>query len=159
MATHALQDLVHDMRDEVHDIVAINKVDAARRAYLGLWATFIVVPLLFGLDKIGEFMTNRWEAYLANWINDALPGSASDAMLWFGAIEIVVAVLVLLAPRIGGDLLALWMLLSAISLFSIDGMAHLGIGALALGVCAMCMAHMSTTWHHHDETALPRTAV
>lgn len=154
MATHAWHDLTHDFRDEVHDLATITRVDAARQAFLGLWATFIVVPLLFGLDKILGFMTDNWEVYLATWMNDALPGSAADAMLWFGVIEILLAVAVFLAPRWGGDALAVWCLLGAISLFGIEGMAHLGVGLLALGVCALAMAHMSTAYGHHtDSTA------
>lgn len=152
MATHVWQDLVHDMRDEAHDIATIARVDAARQAYLAMWATFVVLPLVFGIDKLGEFLTSSWEGYLATWIDDALPGSAADAMLWFGGVEIVLAALVLFAPRIGGDLLALWMLLAAVSLVSIDGMGHLAVGALALGVCALAMARMSTGYHHHEVT-------
>lgn len=156
MATHAWHDLTHDFRDEMHDLAAINRVDDARQAFLGLWATFVVVPLLFGLDKMFGFMTDDWEVYLAPWLNDAIPGSASDAMLWFGVIEIVLAVLVFFAPRWGGDAFALWSLLGAISLFSIDGMAHLGIGMLALGVCALCMARMAHGYH--DRTTARTTA-
>jgi hypothetical protein len=148
--THAWHDLVHDMRDEVHDIATIGRADAARQAYLGLWGTMVLMPLLFGLDKLAGFMTDGWEAYLATWMNDILPGSASDAMIWFGVIEIVLAVAVLVAPRVGGDLLALWMLLAAISLFSLDGMVHLGIGACALAISALCMARLSRTYHHTE---------
>lgn len=146
----ALTHAWHDMRDEMHDLATFPRVDAARQAYLGLWATFIALPLLFGLDKFLGFMTDNWEGYLSTWANDAMPGSASDAMLWFGGIEIVLAACVAFAPRVGGDLFALWMVLVAINLFSIDDMAHLAIGALALAVCALAMARMSTTYHHTE---------
>lgn len=159
MATHAWHDLTHDFRDEMHDLAAINRVDEARQAFLGLWATFVVVPLLFGLDKLLGFMTENWEAYLAPWLNDAIPGSASDAMMWFGVIEIVLAVLVFFAPRWGGDAFALWSLLGAISLFSIDGMAHLGVGMLALGACALCMARLAHGHHRRTTADTPSTAV
>lgn len=146
----ALTHAWHDMRDEMHDLATFSRVDAARQAYLGLWATFIAVPLLFGLDKLFGFMTDNWEGYLATWANDLLPGSASDAMMWFGVVELVLAACVVLAPRVGGDLFALWMLLGACNLFAIDGMAHLAVGLLALGVCALAMARMSTAYHHTE---------
>jgi hypothetical protein len=148
--THAWNDLVHDMRDELHDLATFPKVDAARQAYLGLWATFMAVPLLFGLDKFVGVMNESWEVYLASWANSIIPGSAADAMLWIGAVEIIIFLLVATMPRIGGDVLAVWMVLMAISLFSVGEMVELGIGALALAVCALGMARMSRTYHHHE---------
>jgi hypothetical protein len=148
--THAWHDIVHDMRDEMHDLVAIGRVDAARQAYLGLWATFVAVPLLFGLDKLLQVTNASWEGYLANWANNIIPGNASDAMYWLGAVEVVLAVLVAFAPRVGGDLFGLWMLLMAISLFSIGGLPELAIGAIALGICSVAMARMSTAYHHTE---------
>lgn len=149
-ATHAWHNLVHDMRDEVHDLTTIVNVDAARQAYLALWATFIALPLVFGLDKFATVMTGTWESYLATWANDIIPGTAATGMLWIGAAEIVLAILVLAMPRVGGDLLALFFLLTAINLFAIDGMVELGVAALALMLCALAMARMSTSYHHKE---------
>jgi hypothetical protein len=148
--THAWHDLVHDMRDEVHDIATIGKADVDRQAYLGLWATFIALPLLFGLDKFAGVITDNWEGYLATWANDIIPGSAAAGMIGIGIVEVVLALLVFAAPRIGGDLLALWMLLVAINLWSVGGMAELGIAALAMGVCALAMARLSRKFHHTE---------
>lgn len=152
--THAWQDLSHDFRDEMHDLASIGRVDATRQAYLGLWVTFLALPLLLGLDKIAGFLGVRWEGYLATWVNDLLPGTASDAVLWLGVAELVVFGLVLFVPRIGGDVMGAWMVLAAISLFMVDGMAHLAIAALAIGACAVCMAHLSTTYHHRETSPM-----
>jgi len=150
--THAWHDLVHDMKDEMHDLATINHVDALRQAYLGLWATFIALPLVFGLDKFAGFLSEGWEGYLPTWANDAIPGTASDAMLWIGGLEIVLALLIVTMPRIGGDLFALWMVVVAIGIFDIGGMHELGVGALALAVCSLAMARMSTAYHHKEGT-------
>ncbi len=149
--SHTFNEIVHDMRDEMHDLATINRVGADRQAYLGLWITFIALPLLFGLDKFAGLMTDNWERYLATWANDVIPGTAADAMVWMGAVEIVLAALVFAVPRIGGDLFALWMLIMAINIWSIGGMHELGVAAIALGVCALAMARLSTTYHHHTE--------
>lgn len=149
-ATHAWHNLVHDMRDEMRDVVTIGHVDSARQAYLALWATFTALPLLFGLDKFATVMTGSWEAYLATWANDAIPGSASDAMLWIGGVEIALAVLVFALPRVGGGLLAAYFLLASISLFAIDGMVELGVIALAAMVCALAMTRMAVSYHHKE---------
>lgn len=149
--THAWHDMVHDMRDEMHDLTTITHVAPARQGYLALWATFTALPLLFGLDKLLGVTATNWEGYLASWVDGMLPGGMSAAVLWIGAIEIVLALMVLTMPRIGGGIFALWMLLAAISLFTVGGeMVALAIGALALGLCALAMARMSLTWHHTE---------
>lgn len=148
--THAWHDMGHDFRDEMRDLAGITRADAARQAYLGLWVSFIAGTLLFGLDKLIGFTDTRWASFLAGWVNDVLPGTMSQAVMWIGVIEVVIAAVILFVPRIGGDVLALWMLLTAISLFMVGGMTMLGIGALCVGVCALAMARLSTKWHHTE---------
>jgi hypothetical protein len=148
--THAWHDAVHDMRDEMHDLVAIGRVDAARQAYLGLWATFVVVPLLFGLDRFAGVMNDNWNGFVATWVNDLIPGSAANAVVVFGVIELLIAAAVVVMPRIGGDLLAAWLTLFAINLFSLDGYGWAAAGTLGLAVCSLAMARMSRMYHHHE---------
>jgi hypothetical protein len=81
----------------------------ADRAFFLLRAGFTVAPILFGLDKFVEVLTDDWEAYLAPWVNDIVPGSAHDAMLLVGVIEIVAGIVVAVAPRWGGLLVAAWL--------------------------------------------------
>lgn len=146
----ALADAFHDMRDEMHDIATFSHVDAARQAYLGLWATFVVLPLLFGIDKFAGYLTDNWEGFLGTWVNDIIPGSAADAVIWLGVIEILLALGVVLMPRIGGDLFAAYLVLAAFSFFAVGGgtMIVFGCTALAFAVCALAMARLSTTYHH-----------
>lgn len=148
--THAWHDATHDFRDELRDLAMITKADTTRQAYLGLWVTMIGLPLLFGLDKLFSFMNVTWEGYLATWVNDILPGTQADAVMWVGGAELVIAALVLCVPRIGGDVMAAWMVVVAISLFGIEGMAGLAFAALAMGACALCMARLSRTFHHTE---------
>lgn len=78
------------------------------RAYQLLRTVFTIAPIAFGLDKFVEWLTD-WEMYLAPWINDIVPGSAHDAMLAVGVIEVVAGVVVAVAPRFGGPLVAVWL--------------------------------------------------
>lgn len=148
--THAWHDMGHDFRDELHDLGSIARVDAARQAYLGLWVAFFGVTLLFGLDKLVAVTDTAWAQFLATWVNDVLPGTMANAVMWIGAAELVIAALILFVPRIGGDVLAIWMVLVAISLFMVEGMTMLGIGALCVGVAALAMARLATKWHHTE---------
>src|SRR3954462_8133519 len=83
--------------------------DHTEQAFLLLRTVFTVAPILFGLDKFLGILTDDWEAYLATWVNDLVPGSAHDAMLMVGVIEIVAGVVVAVAPRWGGLLVAAWL--------------------------------------------------
>ena len=80
----------------------------AERAYLLLRSVFTVAPIAFGLDKFAGLMTD-WDPYLAPWIDGLVPGTAHQAMLVVGVIEIVAALVVAVAPRIGALLVAGWL--------------------------------------------------
>src|SRR5680860_446133 len=81
----------------------------ARQAFLLLRTVFTIAPIAFGLDKFFNVLTD-WEQYLAPWINDLVPGSAHQAMLAVGVVEIVAGVLVALRPSIGAYVVAAWLL-------------------------------------------------
>ena len=73
----------------------------ARQAFLLLRTVFTIAPIAFGLDKFLELLTD-WEQYLAPWVNDLVPGSAHDAMLMVGVVEIAAGVLVAVSPASAG---------------------------------------------------------
>ena len=150
--TTAWHDLVHDMRDDVHDVAVISRVSAARQAFLALWITFMALPLLWGIDMFAGFLhiARGWSSYVATWVNDAIPGGTSAAVHTMGVITIALAVVVFAAPRIGGDLMAAWFALMSISMFSVGGMQERAFGMLALALCCLAMARMSTAYHHQE---------
>ena len=78
------------------------------QAFTVLRVGFTVAPILFGLDKFFNLMTD-WTQYLAPWINDIVPGTAQQAMYAVGVIEIVAGILVAVAPRLGGYVVAAWL--------------------------------------------------
>jgi hypothetical protein len=80
----------------------------ADQAFFLLRSGFTLAPILFGLDKFFELMTD-WEAYLAPWVDDLVPGSAGDAMLVVGVVEVLAGLVVAVAPRWGGLLVAAWL--------------------------------------------------
>jgi hypothetical protein len=86
----------------------LRRGDAAYQVYLLLRGAFVAAPVLFGLDKFFNWSVD-WPQYLAPWINDIVPGSGQDFMYAVGAIEIVAGLTVLVAPRVGGALVAGWL--------------------------------------------------
>jgi uncharacterized membrane protein YphA (DoxX/SURF4 family) len=81
---------------------------AAFQAFWLLRIGFTVAPILFGIDKFFNWTVN-WPDYLAGWINNIAPGSAQDFMYFVGVVEIVAGLVVAVAPRIGGPLVAAWL--------------------------------------------------
>ena len=114
----------------------------AERAFKLLRTVFTIAPIAFGLDKFSELLTD-WEQYLAPWINDLVPGSAHQAMLAVGVIEVVAGIAVAVAPRYGALLVAGWLagiILNLVTMGEYYDVAlrdfGLLIGALALAVLA-----------------------
>ena len=150
--THSWHDMVHDMRDEMHDIATITHVEPARQAFLMLWGLFVVAPILFGIDKFAEVLTSNWAGYLATWVDDLLPGTATDAMRMIGVVEIAAGLLVLAMPRIGGYVVALWLAGIIVNLVSTGEYYDIALRDFGLMVAAVALARLATTFHHREET-------
>jgi len=114
----------------------------ADRAFLLLRTVFTIAPIAFGLDKFAGILTD-WEMYLAPWINDIVPGSAHQAMLAVGVIEVVAGIAVAVMPRYGALLVAAWLggiILNLVTMGEFYDVAlrdfGLLVGALALAALA-----------------------
>src|SRR3954470_383137 len=83
--------------------------DPVAQATLLLRIAFTVAPILFGLDKFANVLTDDWTRYLAPQFNDIIPGNASDAMHIVGVVEVVAGLVVAITPRFGGFLVAAWL--------------------------------------------------
>src|SRR4051812_46809576 len=76
--------------------------DPAAQAFMLLRIAFTVAPILFGLDKFANVLTDDWTRYLSSEFNDLIPGTASQAMHIVGVVEIAAGILVAGVPRGGG---------------------------------------------------------
>jgi hypothetical protein len=79
------------------------------QAYAILYAGFIALPIIAGLDKFFDLLTN-WDTYLAPIIPQTLGITAHTFMLIVGVIEIVAGLIVALRPQIGAYIVGLWLL-------------------------------------------------
>ncbi|OJF09714.1 hypothetical protein BG844_36075 [Couchioplanes caeruleus subsp. caeruleus] len=84
------------------------KTDPVVQAFWLLRIGFTVAPILFGVDKFAGLLTD-WQRYLAPGIDSLVPGTAHQAMLAVGTIEIVAGIAVAVLPRFGGYLVAAWL--------------------------------------------------
>lgn len=114
-----------------------SSTDGARRAFLLLRTAFTVAPIAFGLDKFVGLLAD-WEVYLAPWVNDLVPGTAHQAMLAVGVVEILAGLLVAVRPAIGGYVVAAWLLGIIVNLVSMG--AYLDVALRDVGLLAGALA-------------------
>jgi uncharacterized membrane protein YphA (DoxX/SURF4 family) len=121
------------------------KSDPAFQAFTLLRIAFTVAPILFGLDKFFNVMVD-WEQYLAPWINDIVPGSASTAMHLVGVIEIVAGILVALKPRYAAYVVAAWLAGIIIDLLTYSGYYDIALRDFGLMLGALTLARLAQVY-------------
>ncbi len=114
----------------------------AARAYALLRTVFVVAPIAFGADKFLELLAG-WEAYLAPWVNDLVPGTAHQAMLAVGVIEIAAGILVAVRPDIGGYVVAAWLAGIILNLVTMGEYLDVALRDFGLLVAALALAQLA----------------
>src|SRR5829696_10397872 len=128
--------------------------DPAAQAFMLLRVAFTVAPILFGIDKFANVLTDDWTRYLASDFNSLIPGSAADAMHIVGVVEIVAGLVVLLAPRFGGLLVAAWLGGIIVNLLIVGGYGDIALRDFGLLIGALALSRLATA---HDKGTLDRT--
>ena len=126
----------------------LNRIEVrnpSHQAFALLWIGFVIAPILFGLDKFFDWTVN-WDHYLAPWINNLVPGTAHQFMFLVGAIEIVAGLLVLLAPQIGGYVVAAWLGGIIVNLLTANAPQFYDVALRDLGLMlgALALARLAT---------------
>jgi uncharacterized membrane protein YphA (DoxX/SURF4 family) len=121
------------------------KSDPAYQAFVIMRIAFTVAPILFGLDKFFNVMVD-WEQYLAPWINDIIPGSASTAMHLVGVVEITAGVSVALKPRYGAYVVAAWLGGIIINLLTYSGYYDVALRDFGLMLGALTLARLASVY-------------
>ena len=127
-----------------HIPTGMSHADLARNM---LRTLFTVAPILFGLDKFANVLVD-WDQYLAPWINDIVPGSGQDAMYIVGVVEIVAGILVAFLPRLGGLVVAVWLLGIIVSLVSVGGYLDIALRDFGLLVAALALSFLAAGQGH-----------
>jgi hypothetical protein len=116
---------------------------AGFQAFWALRLGFTALPVLFGIDKFANVLTDDWTRYLANPFNDIIPGSAGDAMHLVGVIEIVAGIVVLLLPRIGAPVVALWLAGIIVNLLIVRGYGDVALRDFGLMLAALVLTRLA----------------
>src|SRR5215204_5062378 len=117
--------------------------DPVAQAFMLLRIAFTVAPILFGIDKFANVLTDDWTRYLAPAFNDIIPGSAADAMHLVGVVEIVAGLVVAVSPRFGGLLVAGWLGGIIVNLLIIGGYGDIALRDFGLLLGALTLARLA----------------
>jgi hypothetical protein len=120
--------------------------DPVAQAFMLLRIAFTVAPILFGLDKFANVLTDDWTRYLSTEYNDLMPGNAADAMHIVGVVEIVAGITVLLSPRFGGFLVAAWLGGIIVNLLLVGGYGDIALRDFGLLLGALTLARLATVY-------------
>lgn len=120
---------------------------ALRPSYNLLRITFGIVPIVAGLDKFTNLLTD-WEQYLNPGIASMLPFSPHTFMLIVGIIEIIAGIIVLVRPALGAFIVAAWLALIAITLLAGGQFLDVAVRDLVMAVGAFTLGRIARDVSH-----------
>lgn len=123
----------------------LTTADPAQQAFWLLRTVFTVAPIVFGLDKFANVLTD-WPQYLAPWIDRIVPGTAQQAMYAVGVVEVLAGVLVAVMPRIGAWVVAAWLAGIILNLLTIPGFYDVALRDFGLFVAAVALARLAVRY-------------
>lgn len=87
-----------------------------------------------------------WPTYLAPWIDGIVPGTAQQAMYAVGVVEILAGVVVAVAPRFGGLLVAVWLAGIILNLLTVPGYFDVALRDFGLLLAAVALARLAVRY-------------
>ena len=114
----------------------------AYQGYQILHVAFTVAPIVFGLDKFFNFLTD-WSKYLAPGVAHAAEVTPHTFMLVVGVVEIVAGLLVCFWPRVGAYVVTLWLWGIIGNLLMLHGYYDVALRDFGLSLGALALARMS----------------
>jgi uncharacterized membrane protein YphA (DoxX/SURF4 family) len=119
---------------------AATRGNPALDAYRILRLTFVVAPVVLGLDKFFNALT-QWPKFLAPIVANNIP--PETFMRGVGIVEIAAGLLVLLKPRIGAYVVAAWLLVIIVNLLLIPGYYDVAVRDFGLMLAALALGKLS----------------
>ncbi len=119
-----------------------NLQQAIKPTFNLLKLTFGLVPIVAGLDKFTNLLTN-WEQYINPSIGQMLPFSGQIFMMIVGVIEIVAGILVLKKTEIGGYIVAAWLTVISLTLLASFSYVDVAVRDLVMAISAFSMARIA----------------
>jgi uncharacterized membrane protein YphA (DoxX/SURF4 family) len=121
-----------------------------RQAFFLLRTVFTVAPILFGLDKFTNILTD-WTGYLAPVATSVVPVTPQTFMYIVGVVEIVAGIMVAVRPRFGSPLVAVWLLGIIVNLLVLGAYYDVALRDFGLLVGALALNRLAPagSWRRH----------
>jgi uncharacterized membrane protein YphA (DoxX/SURF4 family) len=117
-----------------------NLIQSIKRTFNLLKLTFGIVPIVAGVDKFTNLLTN-WEQYVHPGVAAMIP--ATTFMMIVGIVEIIAGIIVLKKTEIGGYIVAGWLTLVALSLLINFNFVDVAVRDLVMAIAAFSMARLA----------------
>ena len=128
------------------DFVEATSHNPAYQAYQILHWGFVAAPVLAGLDKFFNKLTD-WTMYL--WAPlGKLVGGAGTFMQIVGAIEILAGCLVALKPKLGAPIVAAWLLGIIVNLLLLGSFFDIALRDFGLCLGAIALFRLASNFDH-----------
>ena len=121
---------------------ALNLKQTIQPSFNLLKFTFGIVPIVAGLDKFTNLLTN-WENYINPSFASISPFDGHTFMMIVGVIEIIAGIIVLAKPAIGGYIVATWLTLISLTLLASGNFLDVAVRDLVMAVGAFSLARMA----------------
>jgi len=118
------------------------KSDRGYQAFCLLRITFIIAPLLAGLDKFFYLLTN-WSNYIAPLVLQIIQGHDRGFMAIVGVIEVIAGLGVIFKPKFFSNIIALWLLGIIINLLLTGHYFDIALRDLGLCLSAVALGKLS----------------
>ena len=130
-----------------------NSPDKLSSIYVPLHLAYGLVPIVAGADKFLHLLTD-WNKYLPAAVAERLPLPAATFMMIVGVIEIVAGVAVLVLPRVGSLIVALWLVAISVNLI-LGGFYDIAVRDLMMALGAYVLFQVAALRGEHW---IPRAA-
>lgn len=104
--------------------------------------TFGLVPIVAGLDKFTNILTN-WSQYISEGFTGMIPFEPATFMMIVGIIEIIAGVLVLTKTKIGAYVVSAWLTAIALTLLFSWSYVDVAVRDLVMAIAAFSLAKLS----------------
>ena len=115
------------------------------QAFQILHTAFTVAPIVAGADKFFHLLTN-WDKYCAPAIPGMIGMSVHTFMLVVGVVEIAAGLLVAVAPRIGGWVVAAWLGGIIVNLLMLGTYFDIALRDFGLALGSAALARLSADY-------------
>jgi hypothetical protein len=130
------------------------------QAFWALRAAFTIAPIIAGLDKFADLLT-QWTKYLAPWARNLTTSAFGSAgPQWFmygvGVIEVIAGFGVLIYPRIFGYVVSAWLLAIVVNLLTFPpetAFYDIALRDIGLAVGAFACAKLAAHYDRNDTEA------